>query len=332
MAFYRAKRHHKPLKLPPSNPHFQFLIPPSSPNSHPLPPSPDSPGVDALSDLEKLAVIGHGEGVIVYKVRHRWTSAVFALKVLRVPAAREADILRRVADSPFIVRCHTIFSGGGDDGGGGGGGGNLCFLMEYMGRGSLQDVLRARKRLSEKQISYVARQVLEGLSYLHGLRIVHRDIKPSNLLINDEGEVKIADFGVSREVGPGMNGCCSSYVGTCAYMSPERFDPGRCQGQQYNGFAGDVWALGVALLECHVGHFPLISPGERADWATLMWAICFGEPPEMTEAAASVEFRDFVGRCLEKDWRKRGSVQELLSHPFLDTCSSKGLVDEDEES
>ncbi|XP_058086701.1 mitogen-activated protein kinase kinase 10 [Magnolia sinica] len=318
MAFRREKRNHQPLKLPlPTQTlaleiHHKFLLP--SPDSHPLPPSLDSPpGIQALSDLKKLEVIGHGNGGTVYKVQHRWTSEVFALKVLRLgpdaaagsqQANREADILKQV-DSPFVVRCHGVFNG--DDG-------DICFLMELMDRGSLHDVLRARQRLPEKLISYVAWRVLEGLRYLHGLLVVHRDIKPSNLLINDRWEVKIADFGSSRVVE--RNAHCSSYVGTFAYMSPERFDPDRCEGS-YNGFAGDVWALGVVLLECHVGHFPLISVGQRPDWATLMCAICFGDPPEVPDTA-SPEFGNFVRRCLEKDWTRRATVQDLLNHPFVE--------------
>lgn len=291
---------------------------------------PASPLIESLSDLDKLAVLGHGNGGTVYKVRHRNSSTVFALKVLcfdcdtiaiRHQATREAEILKRV-NSPHVVRCHGVFDGQSGD---------LCFATEYMDAGSLHDLLRIRRILPERVIAGLARRVLEGLKYLHGMRIVHRDLKPSNLLVNGLGEVKIADFGVSRVVAGdtcgGGGGCCDSYVGTCAYMSPERFDPDTCGGR-YDGFAGDVWSLGVVLLECHVGRYPLISAGQRADWATLMCAICFGGPPEVPETA-SEEFESFIRRCLEKDWRRRATVQELLSHPFVARghSSAQGLLD-----
>lgn len=330
----RRQQHALRLSLPPPVPAADFRHITSSSSSSSLLSSPESsssassnsPSVHNLSDLEKLAVLGHGCSGTIYKVRHRRSGVVYALKVLRFDedavsfqqqAAREAEILKRI-DSPFIVKCYGVFDT--DDGG------DLCFLMEYMEVGSLHDALRTRQRLSEQTISGVARRVLEGLHYLHTMQIVHRDIKPSNLLININFEIKIADFGVSRVVGEAREKS-ESYMGTCAYMSPERFDPERWNGECSDGFAGDVWALGVVVLECHMGHFPLISPGQKPDWATLMCAICVGrEKVEMPETA-SLEFRSFVWRCLEKDWRLRGSVEELLNHPFV-TQSHNGSIEE----
>jgi mitogen-activated protein kinase kinase 5 len=118
-------------------------------------------------------------------------------------------------------------------------------------------------------------------------------------------------------------------AGTCAYMSPERFDLERWGGENVDEFVGAVWSLGVVMLECLLGHFPLIGPQQRPDWPTLMCAIYFGERLEMPEKA-SKEFQSFVRRCLEKDWRKRGTILELLKHPLLERnscCSNKGLED-----
>ncbi|XP_057977503.1 mitogen-activated protein kinase kinase 10 [Malania oleifera] len=328
MTLVRERRHQHPLRLslppPIPAPQLRHRIPSPSPSpSFCL----DSLNIDSLSDLEKLAVLGHGTGGTVYKVRHRPSSSLYALKVLhlghdalpiRQQAAREAEIFKRV-DSQFLVRCHTVFDNalveadGIDD--------SLCFVMEYMEAGSLHDVLRVRRRLPEKVISGLARRVLEGLHYLHSMQIVHRDIKPSNLLINGNGDVKIADFGVSRVMaGGGSWEAWESCVGTCAYMSPERIDPEGWGGG--DEFAGDVWALGVVVLECHVGHFPLVRAGQKPDWAALMCAICFGEREVEVPETASSEFRSFVRRCLEKDWRNRGTVEELLGHPFTNTCLS----------
>jgi len=277
-----------------------------------------SPGIiKDLSDLQKLQVLGHGNGGTVYKVYHNSTGSFYALKVLRLNEndfgiILEAEILKRV-DSPYIVKCHAVFDNGNSNNDGDNG--DICFVMEYMEGGSLNDVLRNHHRLPEEVISVLARRVLEGLRYLHGMNIVHRDIKPSNLLVNDKGEVKIADFGVSHVVEGSFEG--NDYdAGTCAYMSPERIDQERWGGENADEFAGDVWSMGVVMLECFLGYFPLIGPGQRPDWATLMCAICFGEKLEMPEEA-SPEFQHFVRRCLEKNWRKRGTVLELLHHPFV---------------
>ncbi|CAK9173425.1 unnamed protein product [Ilex paraguariensis] len=328
----RERRHQEALRLP-----LPLPTPEADLWNRTLSPSPlsfstsNSCGTDNLSDLEKLVILGHGSGGTVYKVRHRKTSAVYALKVLRFgkdvaamaeqQAAQEAEILRQV-DSQFVVRCHGVFDHGFTDIYGGG---DLCFIMEYMEAGSLHDVLRTRRRLPEKLISVMAQRVLEGLNYLHSMQIVHRDIKPSNLLINNKGEIKIADFGVSR-VGRCTARERDSSMGTCAYMSPERFDPEGWNGDCSDGFAGDVWSLGVVVLECHVGHFPLIGQEQKPDWTTLMCAICFGERVQMPETA-SPEFRNFVWRCLEKDWRMRGTVKELLVHPFV-TKDNSGFSEE----
>lgn len=149
-------------------------------------------------------------------------------------------------DSPYVVQCHGVVRGGDD---------RICLVMEYMASGSLRDLLLARRSLPEEVIAVVARRVLEGLRYQHGLGIVHRDIKPANLLVSERGEVQIADFGASRMArAPEGDEPC---MGTCAYMSPERFDSEGFGGGGVGGeFAGDVWALGVALLEGYTGREP----------------------------------------------------------------------------
>ncbi|WCJ29070.1 Mitogen-activated protein kinase kinase 10 [Euphorbia peplus] len=319
MTLVRERRHQQPLLL---------SVPPPAAGDHNSPPSlsaisPDSPGINSIADLEKLQVIGHGNGGTVYKVRHKRTSRIYALKVLRFDyddatrqqAAREAEILKRV-DSPFVVRCYAVFDNEIEN--------DLCFAMEYMEKGSLSEILVAKKNLlTQDFIANIACCVLNGLKYLHGMQIVHGDIKPSNLLINGDGEVKIADFGVSHD-----SGSIEADMGTCAYMSPERLDPQRWDGDNADGFSGDVWSVGVVVMECLVGHYPLIGIGEKPDWAALVCGICFGGTLEMPENA-SPEFRSFVGRCLEKDWSRRGTIDELVVHPFVTNkscyCDGEGI-------
>ncbi|KDP32689.1 hypothetical protein JCGZ_14745 [Jatropha curcas] len=269
----------------------------------------------SCNDLEKLQVLGHGNGGTVYKVRHKRTSEIYALKVVhadtddaivRRQVFREMEILRHT-DSPYIVHCHGIYEKPSGD---------IGILMEYMDLGTLDTLVQKEGTFSEAKLAHVAHQVLNGLNYLHNHKIIHRDIKPSNLLAKNgnEMEVKIADFGVSiimrRTLDP-----CKSYVGTCAYMSPERFDPD-AYGGNYNGYAADIWSLGLTLLELYLGYFPFLTPGQRPDWATLMCAICFGDPPSLPENASD-EFRNFLECCLQKESTKRWTAAQLLSHPFV---------------
>ncbi|XP_078444207.1 mitogen-activated protein kinase kinase 9-like [Wolffia australiana] len=303
----------------------RLALQPEPPAKDPRPPPPPPPppaaaGDHRLADLEKVHVVGHGNGGTVYKVRHVGTGAVHALKLLRPhhhsdPATRrqiyrEIEILRRT-DSPYVVRCHGILHVGAAAG-------EFALLMEYMDGGSLAALLRRRRRLPEAALAEVARHVLHGLGYLHTCKIVHRDIKPANLLLNRAGEVKIADFGVAKVMARSL-APCDSYVGTCAYMSPERLDPGS-HGGSYDGYAGDVWSLGLTVLELYLGRFPLLREGESPDWAALVCAVCLGDLPRVPEAA-SPEFSSFVACCLERDAAKRWSVERLLSHPFLSRFS-----------
>ncbi|XP_009339535.2 mitogen-activated protein kinase kinase 5-like [Pyrus x bretschneideri] len=259
-----------------------------------------------FSELERSNRIGSGAGGTVYKVIHRPTGRLYALKVIYGnheietlrQICREIEILRDV-DNPNVVKCHDMFDHNGE----------IQVLLEYMDGGSLE----GKHIGNEKVLSDLARQILSGLAYLHRRKIVHRDIKPSNLLINARNQVKIADFGVSRVLAQTMDPCNSS-VGTIAYMSPERINTDLNHGQ-YDGYAGDIWSLGVSILEFYMGRFPF-SVGRQGDWATLMWAICMSDPPE-APATASSEFRHFISCCLQKEPSKRLSAAHLLQHPFI---------------
>ncbi|GMN48089.1 hypothetical protein TIFTF001_017267 [Ficus carica] len=259
-----------------------------------------------FSELERLSRVGSGAGGTVYKVIHKPTGRIYALKVIygnheesvRRQICREIEILRDV-DNPNVVKCHDMFDHNGE----------IQVLLEFMDRGSLE----GQKIPREQDLADLARQTLRGLAYLHSRRIVHRDIKPSNLLINARKQVKIADFGVSRILEQTMDPCNSS-VGTIAYMSPERINTDLNHGQ-YDGYAGDIWSLGVSILEFYLGRFPF-DVGRGGDWASLMCAICMSQPPQ-APATASREFRDFIACCLKREPGTRWTASMLLRHPFI---------------
>ncbi|KAK3224631.1 hypothetical protein Dsin_004493 [Dipteronia sinensis] len=316
MAVVRQRRQlNLRLPLPPDNsdlcPRFPLPLPPSSTTTAAPAASAATAGI-SYADLENIQVLGHGNGGTVYKVRHKRTDKIYALKVVhgdtdatvRRQVFREMEILRRT-DSPHTVKCHGIFEKPSGD---------IAILMEYMDAGTLETLLRRDGTFSESKLRNVASQILEGLTYLHSIKIIHRDIKPSNLLVDRKMSIKISDFGVSKIMCRTLDPC-NSYVGTCAYMSPERFDPDS-YGGNYNGYAGDIWSLGLTLLELYLGHFPFLQPGQRPDWATLMCAICFGDPPGLPDGA-SEELRSFIECCLQKESNKRWTAAQLLNHPFL---------------
>ncbi|KAK1376865.1 MAPKK [Heracleum sosnowskyi] len=210
----------------------------------------NKPAVASLSQLEKLETLGRGSKGIVYKVRDNITRHVYALKMYNNSATcdevlREIDILESI-DCPYTTRfCGTVFSDSGD--------GFMPILMEYMEAGSLQNLVKINGALSEKMIVEVARRTLMGLDYLHNTKhIVHCDIKPANLLVDHNMEVKIADFGISKLIDL-TSDQRQIFSGTTAYLAPERFDS--CAfGDDLDVFAGDIWSLGLTLMEIYLGY------------------------------------------------------------------------------
>ncbi|KAK9281127.1 hypothetical protein L1049_004020 [Liquidambar formosana] len=307
-----------PLPLPPSSSSSSSTTTASSSSSTNAPSTSHNSAQLNFSQLERVNRIGSGSGGTVYKVLHRPTGRVFALKVIyghhddstRLQICREIEILRDV-DNPNVVKCHDMFDHNGE----------IQVLLEYMDGGSLEGTHIPH----EPSLADLARQILCGLCYLHSRKIVHRDIKPSNLLINARHQVKIADFGVSRILAQTMDNCNSS-VGTIAYMSPERINTDLNHGL-YDGYAGDIWSLGVSILEFYLGRFPF-AVGRQGDWASLMMAICMSQPPE-APPAASREFREFIACCLQRDPARRWPARNLLRHPFIvQNCGNQNQVNQ----
>ena len=185
----------------------------------------------------------------------------------------------------------------------------------YMDGGSLADVLHAAQLtgsgpLSEMVLGKLAARTLAGLNYLHRERHqVHRDMKPGNILLNSRGEVKISDFGLSAELDSTKE-MCATFIGTHAYMSPERLG-----GKPYS-FASDIWSLGITLVECALGQFPYTAY-TGSNYFVLLSQILNDPPPQLPADTFSAEFRDFILQCLCKEPEQRPSAEQLLQHPFI---------------
>lgn len=123
----------------------------------------------------------------------------------------------------------------------------VFLLMENGGKQSLSGLLRKSKVFSQAQAKFYLKQILEGISYCHERGVCHRDLKPENILVNDEGTVKIIDFGFSASTKMKLKTFC----GTPPFMSPEL-----SKKIPYNGANVDVWALGIMLYQMLVGKLP----------------------------------------------------------------------------
>lgn len=142
------------------------------------------------------------------------------------------------------------------------------------------------------------------------MKVIHRDLKPENVLINSHGEVKVADFGVSKSV-IGTYDKTSTFVGTMTHMSPERLE------RNFHSIKSDIWSLGIIVFEMLTGLLPFeISQRKPCDLMNL-WSS--GKKPILSFGLVPVspELRDFIGLCLEPNEAKRASTDELLKHPFI---------------
>ncbi|KAL6760254.1 mitogen-activated protein kinase [Haematococcus lacustris] len=186
--------------------------------------------------------------------------------------------------------------------------GQISIVLEYMDGGSLADILAKVGRIPENILSKITAKILRGLQYLHrNKHMVHRDIKPANILMNLEGEPKITDFGISAFIDSTL-AVCNTFLGTVTYMSPERIN-----NEQYS-FPADIWSLGLAIIECATGRYPYdASVGPLQ----LMMEVLNEEVPLPQGPEHSDAFRDFVRQCMHKSPLKRGTIDQLLLHPFI---------------
>ena len=128
------------------------------------------------------------------------------------------------------------------------------YIMELCQGGDLLQYVKRRKKLDEAIAKFLFRQIIVGIGYLHKKGIIHRDIKLENILIDNEGCIKIADFGISKEIKPGATIKEKHICGTPAYMAPEMIRKGNIK---YDGSV-DVWAAGVVLFVMVYGHLPFL--------------------------------------------------------------------------
>lgn len=283
--------------------------------------------VDAArsGQIEKIRFIGEGSGgtVQVCRLKTAPDSTPFALKEISANPGTEVQkqVLRelqfnRTCDSPYIVKYYGAYLIEEV--------GSIYIAMEYCSGQSLDDISKQVKkiggRIGEKVLGRIAYSVLEGISYLYDRNIIHRDIKPQNILINEKGEVKLCDFGVSGEV---VNSLATTFTGTSSYMAPERI-----QGEAYT-VSSDVWSLGLTLMELAMGYFPFEHKNPDGSMFTpieLYLAIVNNPVPELRDENGvvwSASFRHFLKCCLEKDPTLRPTPKQLLSHPWVVASAKK---------
>ena len=193
----------------------------------------------------------------------------------------------------------------------------LSVVLEQMEYGSLDKTIeepkgkKTKKTLSEKSLRIVAYDCIRGLLQLHRKGIIHRDIKPGNILVGADGQVKICDFGLAKELTAG-GPTTSEKVGTQKYISPEQNGD---KEKQYGPLV-DIWALGLTLLNLSIGHEKLCAH----DRCTVFGLQDLHSKIALIikdESKISETFQSFLRCCLAVDPSKRWSAEYLLNHPFI---------------
>lgn len=181
---------------------------------------------------------------------------------------------------------------------------HIVFVIELCPGGDLLTYVRKRRRLNEDVARHVFRQLLDGLSYCHSKQVLHRDIKLDNALLSADGELKLCDFGVSKQVR--KDELMREQCGTPAYIAPEIL-----RGKGYLGFEVDVWSAGVVLYAMLHGSVPFNAP----DMHDLHKLILTGKFKLRTDI--SHEARDLLRKMLELDPTKRITTEQIGAHDWL---------------
>ncbi|XP_020926827.1 TRAF2 and NCK-interacting protein kinase isoform X17 [Sus scrofa] len=270
---------------------------------------------DPAGIFELVELVGNGTYGQVYKGRHVKTGQLAAIKVMDVTGDEEEEIkqeinmLKKYSHHRNIATYYGAFikknPPGMDD--------QLWLVMEFCGAGSVTDLIKNTKgnTLKEEWIAYICREILRGLSHLHQHKVIHRDIKGQNVLLTENAEVKLVDFGVSAQLDRTV-GRRNTFIGTPYWMAPEVIACDENPDATYD-FKSDLWSLGITAIEMAEGAPPLCDMHPMR----ALFLIPRNPAPRLKSKKWSKKFQSFIESCLVKNHSQRPATEQLMKHPFI---------------
>ncbi|OCT86312.1 hypothetical protein XELAEV_18020004mg [Xenopus laevis] len=258
-----------------------------------------------ISNYRLLKQLGEGNFGKVMLASYVIKDQLVAVKIIEKKrenifkfVTREASVLQLADRCPFLCRGMATFQTQS----------LMLLVLEYISGGTLDDLIKSRGRLTSDQILFYSSELAVGLKFLHANGIVHRDLKPENILVDEDGHLKIADFGL---VCTNMFGSKTrrGICGTPGYIPPEVLS-----NKKYNSGA-DWWSFGVTLYEMATGTLPFPRTGTEQEQVERI----IGGEPEYPEFL-STELRDLLQQLLKKKAVQRlGVYSDICDHPFYST-------------